>query len=137
MTKGVTDYTGVSNDTNPAPKVARNAIPAAKRYYSDDLVTLYHGDCCDVMATLADESVDAVVTDPPYGIGFMGKEWDGPAIRAAAQRDQATRSSLGPDSASRPGRATPRSSSAFGNEAIIAGPVRGGVEFQFCCQQWA
>jgi site-specific DNA-methyltransferase (adenine-specific) len=34
------------------------------------------GDCIAVMATLPDESVDAVVTDPPYGIEFMGRDWD-------------------------------------------------------------
>lgn len=37
---------------------------------------LLHGDCLEVLRTLAPESVDACVTDPPYGIGFMGKEWD-------------------------------------------------------------
>lgn len=35
-----------------------------------------HGDCLEVMATLDAESVSAVVTDPPYGLEFMGKEWD-------------------------------------------------------------
>ena len=45
-----------------------------------DLVTLLHGDCLEVMPTLEAESVDAVVTDPPYGLEFMGKEWD--AFRA-------------------------------------------------------
>jgi DNA modification methylase len=35
------------------------------------------GDCCEVMGFQPDESIDAVVTDPPYGIGFMGKQWDG------------------------------------------------------------
>jgi DNA modification methylase len=35
--------------------------------------TLHHGDCLDVMRTLPDASVDAVVTDPPYGLSFMGK----------------------------------------------------------------
>lgn len=39
-------------------------------------VTLHAGDCLDVLRTLDDESVDAVVTDPPYGIAFMGKRWD-------------------------------------------------------------
>jgi DNA modification methylase len=34
------------------------------------------GDCLDVMATLEPESVHAIVTDPPYGLEFMGKEWD-------------------------------------------------------------
>lgn len=48
-----------------------------KPYYSDELVTLYHGDCLDVLRTLPAASVDAVVTDPPYGLEFMGREWDG------------------------------------------------------------
>jgi hypothetical protein len=34
------------------------------------------GDLFDVLPTLDAESIDACVTDPPYGIGFMGKEWD-------------------------------------------------------------
>ena len=47
-------------------------------YYTDDLVTLYHGDCLDVLAGLPDCSVDSVVTDPPYALEFMGKDWDRP-----------------------------------------------------------
>ena len=35
-----------------------------------------HGDCREVMCTLPAHSVDSVVSDPPYGVGFMGKEWD-------------------------------------------------------------
>lgn len=35
-----------------------------------------HGDCRDVMRSLPPESVDAIVSDPPYGLSFMGKEWD-------------------------------------------------------------
>jgi site-specific DNA-methyltransferase (adenine-specific) len=38
--------------------------------------TLYLGDCLDHMEFMADNSVDSIVTDPPYGLGFMGKEWD-------------------------------------------------------------
>jgi len=49
-------------------------------YYSDEYVTLYHGDCRDVLATLPDASVDAVVTDPPYELAFMGKGWDSSGI---------------------------------------------------------
>jgi DNA modification methylase len=35
-----------------------------------------HGDCIEVMRGLAAESVHVVITDPPAGIGFMGKGWD-------------------------------------------------------------
>ncbi len=38
--------------------------------------TLHLGDCLEVLRTLPDCSVDAVVTDPPYGLSFMGKRWD-------------------------------------------------------------
>jgi DNA methylase len=34
------------------------------------------GDCLEVLRTMPDASVDAVVTDPPYGLSFMGKAWD-------------------------------------------------------------
>ena len=40
-------------------------------YYTDDLVTLYHGDCLEVMRSLPDESVDMVVTSPPYNMGLV------------------------------------------------------------------
>ena len=43
---------------------------------SDKPYTLHHGDCLDVLSTMADNSVDAIVTDPPYGLSFMGKKWD-------------------------------------------------------------
>jgi DNA modification methylase len=41
-----------------------------------DRATVHHGDCLDVMARMPEASVDSVVTDPPYGLEFMGKEWD-------------------------------------------------------------
>lgn len=34
------------------------------------------GDCLDVLKSFPDNSVDAVVSDPPYGLSFMGKKWD-------------------------------------------------------------
>ena len=40
------------------------------------MVTLHHGDCLDVLKTLPDNSIDSIVTDPPYGLAFMGKRWD-------------------------------------------------------------
>jgi len=45
-------------------------------YYQKETVTIYHGDCRDVLAQMDAESVDTVITDPPYGLEFMGKEWD-------------------------------------------------------------
>jgi len=43
-------------------------------YYQDESVTIYHGDCRDILPSLP--KVDLVLTDPPYGLEFMGKEWD-------------------------------------------------------------
>lgn len=37
---------------------------------------LHHGDCLEVLRSMADNSVDSIVTDPPYGLSFMGKRWD-------------------------------------------------------------
>jgi len=34
------------------------------------------GDCLEEMRTMEDNSVDSIVTDPPYGLSFMGKKWD-------------------------------------------------------------
>lgn len=42
--------------------------------------TLYHGDCIEVMRQMPDCSIDSVVTDPPYELGFMGKSWDASGI---------------------------------------------------------
>jgi site-specific DNA-methyltransferase (adenine-specific) len=37
---------------------------------------LFNGDCREGLKHLKDNSVDSVVTDPPYGLGFAGKAWD-------------------------------------------------------------
>lgn len=39
-------------------------------------VQVFHGDCVEVLKGFTDCSFDSVVTDPPYGLEFMGKEWD-------------------------------------------------------------
>ena len=39
-------------------------------------MNIVHGDCLEVMRGMADNSVDSIVTDPPYGLSFMGKKWD-------------------------------------------------------------
>jgi DNA modification methylase len=40
------------------------------------MFTIAHGDCRDVMRAMESNSIDSIVTDPPYGLAFMGKEWD-------------------------------------------------------------
>ena len=45
-------------------------------YASGKRWTLYAGDAVETMAALDAGSIDAVVTDPPYGLEFMGKAWD-------------------------------------------------------------
>ena len=42
----------------------------------ESMINLLHGDCLAQMKTLDDNSVDSIVTDPPYGLSFMGKKWD-------------------------------------------------------------
>lgn len=37
---------------------------------------LHQGDCQQVLKTLPENSIDAIVTDPPYGLSFMNKKWD-------------------------------------------------------------
>ena len=37
---------------------------------------LHHADCLDALRGMDAESIDAIVTDPPYGLSFMGKRWD-------------------------------------------------------------
>ncbi len=71
-------------------------------HYADDAVTLHHGDVLAVLRAddlgydyelgygtrraFPDASVDAVVTDPPYGIAFMGKAWDQPGEFGSTSR---------------------------------------------------
>jgi len=45
-------------------------------YHKDKSTEIHNGDCLQVLRTLQDSSVDSCVTDPPYGLAFMGKKWD-------------------------------------------------------------
>lgn len=57
-----------------------------KPYYSDDLVTLYHGSCLEVTAWL---EADVLCCDPPYGMAFRSNQRKGPKL-AAIQGDEDT-----------------------------------------------
>lgn len=91
---------------------------------------LHQGDCIDVLRGMADASVDAVVTDPPYGLGFMCKAWD--SFTAA---DMPMRRS-GPQDAVNAGM-----SRQGGRQRAGAGYQRRQVAdmhaFQAWCEEWA
>lgn len=40
------------------------------------MINIHHGDCLGILRAMPDNSVDSIVTDPPYGLSFMGKKWD-------------------------------------------------------------
>lgn len=44
------------------------------------MIELLHGDCRERLKQLADNSIDSIVTDPPYELGFMGKSWDSTGV---------------------------------------------------------
>lgn len=50
-----------------------------KPYYQDDAVTIYHGDCRDLLPALPD--VDLLLTDPPYGIGAAREHFGGDGVK--------------------------------------------------------
>lgn len=52
---------------------AKKAVIRRAKY---ELGSLYNGDCMQVMKVLPDNHYTAIVSDPPYGLGFMGKDWD-------------------------------------------------------------
>lgn len=45
-------------------------------FWKENNSTIYEGDCLDVMAELPADSIDTILTDPPYGLEFMGNDWD-------------------------------------------------------------
>lgn len=49
-------------------------------FHESDGITVFHGDCREVLASMEEASVDAIVCDPPYEIGFMGQQWDGTGV---------------------------------------------------------
>lgn len=49
-------------------------------YSENENYKLYQGNMLDMLEAIDPESIDSIVTDPPYELGFMGKSWDGSGI---------------------------------------------------------
>jgi DNA modification methylase len=45
-------------------------------FFHDATATIFNSDCLLALQSLGDNSIDSIVTDPPYGLAFMGKRWD-------------------------------------------------------------
>lgn len=48
------------------------------KYYQDELITIFHGDCREILPSI--HGISAIVTDPPYELGFFNKKWDSSGI---------------------------------------------------------
>lgn len=105
-------------------------------------IDLRLGDCIEVLKTLPDNSVDSVVTDPPYGIGFMGKAWDtfdpsnvNEAVEEAEQSFQKTKE-VKQDNPNLKGR----KNAPIGSKATFAGTYdlsdKGKNDYQQFCYEW-
>jgi DNA modification methylase len=89
-------------------------------------VSIVHGDCITVMAGMPAESVDAICTDPPYGLGFMGKAWD--SVGALTSR---------PPSALHPAEGTAEARGAYPRTGKGPAAVAfDGRAFQSWCEEW-
>lgn len=85
---------------------------------------IIHGDLFDVLPTLDAESIDACATDPPYGLNFMGKEWDRFGVEVAG------------GIAMTAGGVNPKAG-ATGRAHSHGLANHDGVAFQMWCKTWA
>jgi site-specific DNA-methyltransferase (adenine-specific) len=97
-------------------------------------IDLRLGDCLEVLKTIPDNSIDSVVTDPPYGLGFMNKEWDSPEkLRQLTQRESDR-------SAERKAEGKSPTDAPFSKSVPPGLAIKGAKEgkwFQEWCELWA
>src|SRR4051794_36818964 len=55
-------------------------------FYDENGIAIHHGNCLDILPTLPSESVDLVITDPPYLVNYQGR-WDGERRTIVGDRD--------------------------------------------------
>lgn len=61
---------------NPTPPPAPRLTKLPSPVFTDERATLYLGDAVELLPLLPAASIDALVTDPPYGLSFNGQAWD-------------------------------------------------------------
>lgn len=96
------------------------------------------GDCIEGLAALAPGSVDAIVTDPPYGIGFMGKAWDtfSPSVVSDRQTSRARKTPHDPSSAKYPTKRGRTAKGAGSGGVEYDESPKAHREFQAWCSVW-
>jgi site-specific DNA-methyltransferase (adenine-specific) len=95
---------------------------------------LIHGDCLEALKQLEDNSIDSIVTDPPYGIGFMNKEWDKPSTHRKLIERENKRSEERFKNGSSPVKG---GFSKGVQPGLPIGTAKEGRWFQEWCEQWA
>lgn len=101
---------------------------------------IHHGDLFKVLPTFEAESIDACVTDPPYGIGFMGKKWDtfSPIKARASKAFMVGHGDKGRKNSPNPNLRGRRQSPAMSPSQIeYDRTLLGQREFQAWCESWA
>lgn len=94
--------------------------------------TVHHGDALEVLRGMKPDSFDACVTDPPYGIRFMGAAWDGKDIESTVATKR--RKSARPRKSDRDGKK--HEGRAFAAGTYDLSPSA-NVAFQLWCEDWA
>lgn len=92
--------------------------------FSAATLTVHLGDCLDVLPGLPAGSVHAVVTDPPYGLEFMSRDWDAPWRTGNGFRRRRNRADAGRDS-------------AFGRASRTSPEYAAGPGYQAWCTAWS
>lgn len=92
--------------------------------YSVPGATVHLGDCLDVLPGLPADTAHAVVTDAPYGMEFMGRDWDAPWRTGNGLRRSRNPADAGRDT-------------AFGRVSRTSPEYAAGPGYQQWCAQWA
>ncbi len=96
-------------------------------------IDLKLGDCLQVLKDLPDNSIDSIVTDPPYGIGFMNKEWDNPK----KHRELIEREQKRSEERFKEGKSPTKAGFSRGVQpGLPIGGAKEGRWFQEWCEEW-